>query len=199
MPETRVIDSAGGTALVVREDAQGARSLVRLDDGRELWVDRTVLQRDGEDLRLSVPFSELLPPTGQDRDEMVIPVMEERLQIGRDTVETGTVRIVKRIEEREEIIEQPIVRDDVVIEQVPVNRIVAGPLPARYEGDTLVVPLVEEVLVVEKRLMLREEVRITRQRQVVQGRQPVTVRREHVTVDHVPAAEVRPDGHPQNP
>ncbi len=53
------------------------------------------------------------------------------------------------------------------IERVKVERLIQEPVSQRQEGDTLILPVVEEVLVVEKRLMLREEIRITRKRDAV--------------------------------
>lgn len=54
--------------------------------------------------------------------------------------------------------------EDVSVERVPVNRILDGPIETRHEGDTTIIPVIEEVLTVQKRLFLREEVRITRRR-----------------------------------
>jgi stress response protein YsnF len=58
-----------------------------------------------------------------------------------------------------------------------------GDVKIRQEGDTLIVPLAEEVLVVEKRVFVREEVRITRRREQVREPQQVPVRREDVVVE----------------
>ena len=53
------------------------------------------------------------------------------------------------------------------VETVRIDRIVDGPVAERHEGDILVLPIVEEVWVVEKKLLLREEIRITpRKKQV---------------------------------
>jgi stress response protein YsnF len=47
------------------------------------------------------------------------------------------------------------------IETIPVSLRVDAMPEVRQEGDSTIVPVVEEVLVVERRLMLKEEVRIT--------------------------------------
>ena len=75
---------------------------------------------------------------------------------------TGGVRLVKKVTEHEETVDLPLLRADVQVERVPINRVVLEAPPSRQEGDTLIVPILEEVLVTEKRLMLKEEVRITR-------------------------------------
>jgi uncharacterized protein (TIGR02271 family) len=72
----------------------------------------------------------------------------------------------------------------VVIERVPINRVVEAPIAARSEEDTLIIPLLEEVLVVEKRLLLKEEVRITKRQVETHMPQRVTLRREEATVEH---------------
>jgi stress response protein YsnF len=68
---------------------------------------------------------------------------------------------------------------------VPVNRVVEGPIPVRYEGDTMVVSVLEEVLVVGTRLLLKEEVHITTRRTETHRPVPVTRRREDVAVERV--------------
>ncbi len=54
--------------------------------------------------------------------------------------------------------------EDVDVERIPVNRILDAPVEVRQEGDTTIIPVIEEVITVQKRLLLREEVRITRRR-----------------------------------
>ena len=47
----------------------------------------------------------------------------------------------------------------------------------------MIIPLVEEVLVVERRLLLREELRITRRQETRSEAQTVTVRSEDVVIE----------------
>lgn len=58
-----------------------------------------------------------------------------------------------------------LLREDCEVERVTVQRYVDKPEEIRMDGDTLIVPLMEEVLVVEKRLMVREELHIKRRRE----------------------------------
>ena len=58
-------------------------------------------------------------------------------------------------------------QDDYDIEHVPVGRIIDAPVAQRQEGETLVLPVVEEVLVYRRKLYLREEIRITRRKKPV--------------------------------
>jgi uncharacterized protein (TIGR02271 family) len=100
-------------------------------------------------------------------------------------VETGRVRIRKIVHEREEMVDPPLLREEVVIERVPVNRMVDGPIAAYSEEDTLIIPVLEEVLVIEKRLLLKEEVRITKRRVETHRPQRVTLRREEAVVERL--------------
>jgi uncharacterized protein (TIGR02271 family) len=91
---------------------------------------------------------------------LVLPVIEETLTVDTRPVETGRIRIQQVVHEREEPVDPPLLQEEVIIERVPVNRVVEGPVPGRYEGDTMIVSVLEEVVVVETRLLLTEEVHI---------------------------------------
>ncbi len=116
---------------------------------------------------------------------IVIPVIEETAQVGTRVVDTGRgVRLHKHVTQREEHIDQPLMAEELIIERVPVDRIIAGPEPTpHYEGETWVVPVLEEVLVLEKKIRLKEEVRITRRKREVHASQTVDLRSEEVSVE----------------
>ena len=95
------------------------------------------------------------------------------------------MRIHTTVQTREVLVDEPLVREEVIIERVPVNRVVEGPIPARYEGDTMILSRLEEVLVVETRLLLKEEVHITTRRTERHAPERVTLRHEDVTIERV--------------
>src|SRR5687767_2231264 len=96
--------------------------------------------------------------------EVVIPIVEERLIPDKRTVELGELRIHKHVDEVEEEVRQSVTRDDLVIERVQIDRPIEEPVSSRQEGEWTVFPIMREVLVVKKQLMLVEEVRVaTRQ------------------------------------
>jgi len=72
-------------------------------------------------------------------------------------------------------LDEHLFADEVAIERVPVNQIVEAMPETRTEGDVMIVPVVEEVLVVQKRLLLKEEVRIHRTRNQVREPRRVVV------------------------
>ncbi|SFU39547.1 YsnF/AvaK domain-containing protein [Pseudoduganella namucuonensis] len=115
---------------------------------------------------------------------VTIPVHEEQLRVETFEVETGRgVRVQKRVSERPQQVTRELWHDEVEVLRVPVDRVVAEAPATRYEGDTLVVPVLEEVLVVEKRYRIKEELRITRSRHKEKHAATVPVRTEDVTVE----------------
>ena len=83
------------------------------------------------------------------------------------------------------LVDEPLLREEVIIARVPVNRVVEGPIPVRYEGDTMIISLLEEVLIVETRLLLKEEVHMTTRRTDTYTPERVTLRHEDVTIERV--------------
>ena len=128
------------------------------------------------------------------RVEDVIPVVEEAITVSKCEVETGRVQVALTTEMQTVIARETLRGRRVEVEQVPMNRMLAEgePLPqSREEGDTLIVPVVEEVAVVVKRLVLREEVRLRFVHTEEPFAQEVPVRRQRATI-----ARVRRDAGP---
>jgi uncharacterized protein (TIGR02271 family) len=112
-------------------------------------------------------------------------VLQEVLDVHTRRVETGRVRLHKTVHEREEIVDPPLLRDEVVIERVPINRVIEGPIGMRSEEDTLIIPVLEEVLVIEKRVLLKEEIHITTRRLETHTPQRVILRREEAVLERL--------------
>jgi uncharacterized protein (TIGR02271 family) len=79
----------------------------------------------------------------------------------------------------------PTIQEEVNVERIPINQYVATPPAVRYEGDTMIMPILQEVLVVEKRLLLVEEVRITKTQTETRTPQQVTLRKEEIHLQRV--------------
>lgn len=120
-----------------------------------------------------------------DDRETVVPLHEETVSVGKRRVERGVVRVTTTVGTREEIVRQALEQEEVEVTRVPVGREVAERPEIRQDGDTTIIPLVEEVLVVERRLVLREEIHVRRKTRTVQAEQPVTLRSEDVTIDRI--------------
>ncbi len=124
-----------------------------------------------------------------DNQTLVFPVIEEEAFLDKRVVETGKVRISKRISEREELIDEPLFREEVTVERVAVNQYVDQAPQVRHEGDVMIIPVMQEQIVMQKRLVLVEELRV--RKQVVETHQPqsVTLRREEIDVSRIAGTE----------
>ena len=98
------------------------------------------------------------------------------------------LRVDKKVEQREVVLDELLKSEDVIIERVPVGAIVKEPPPPRQEGDTLVIPLVEEEIFVKRRLVVREEIRITKKSGTRRHQEHVTLRTEDAVVRRERAA-----------
>lgn len=122
-----------------------------------------------------------------------IPLLAETAVITTDLVETGRVRLSKTVEEHVETLPLDLRHDAVQVVRVPVNQFLPDDAlapAARYEGDTLIVPVLREVLV--KRLLLVEEVHVVRRQTTLAEPQTVVLRRELVQVERLPPAPTIP-------
>jgi uncharacterized protein (TIGR02271 family) len=134
-------------------------------------------------------------PPGRLVEEKVVPVIEETAVAYKERVVTDRVRLHKRVQATREVLDIPVQTESLEVERVPVGRWIEAPAGIRQEGDTTIYPVVEEVLVVEKRLRLVEEVRVTRRRATRQVREEVSLRREEILVEH----DAPPDGPQRDP
>jgi uncharacterized protein (TIGR02271 family) len=127
-----------------------------------------------------------------------IPLLEERVSVERRAVETGRVRVAVSTATEAALVRETLRGERVEVERVPVGREVAEAPAVREEEDgaVLVVPVVEEILVVERRLVLREEVRLRRVATAETVEQAIPLRRQTATVERLPAAprETNPNG-----
>jgi uncharacterized protein (TIGR02271 family) len=171
-----------------------AQVVVQTESGQQILVptDLLIQQPDGSyDLPLRLAELEHYSSEhGVHQDEpLVVPVLVEELEVQKRLVETGKVRITKVVHERETLIDELRFHDKVAITRVPMQRVVDGPVPVREENGTTIISIVEEVLVVEKRLMLREEIHIRKQRIETHQPQRITLRSEEVRVERVPSVD----------
>lgn len=114
---------------------------------------------------------------------MRIPLLEEQLQIDKRLVETGQVRIRTSTVEQQEKIDLALLREDVQISRVPVNRPVDHPVATRQEGDVTIISLHKEVAVTATQLVLVEELHVSMRRSEVVAPQYVNVRREQIQIE----------------
>ena len=175
--------------VVVGENGEPYSLLQRSNDN---GIDTLLLGR-GDGSQITLPFTDLiwkgagtwmLTDVVRDARGLVIPVVEEQLELSRERVETGRVRISKSVETREVLVDDPLKRETVRVEHVPINQVVTGAVPqVREEGDVTVIPILEERVVTRTELVLVEEVRIHRDHSEYHDPQRVTLRKEVVAVE----------------
>lgn len=112
--------------------------------------------------------------------------VEERVSVNKRAQVTGTVHARTISHEHEQPVEADLSVETLEVERIPVGRFVDAPIPDRQDGDTTVISVIEEVAVVEVRLKLVEEVRITRRTTSRKMTERVTLRRQEVVVDQDP-------------
>lgn len=117
----------------------------------------------------------------------VVPIVEEEAVVTTRAVDRVGMRLHQTTSTREEIAEGTGTRVHAEVDRVAVNREVREVPGIRTEGDLLYIPVVEEEVVVTKRLILREEIVVRRTVETETVRVPVTLRRTEVTVERDPA------------
>ncbi len=120
-------------------------------------------------------------------ETLTLALLAEQLAVTRRRVEHGVVRVTAVTREHEQLVDEALTQERIEVERVPVGRTVDAVPPIREEGDTTVMPVVEEVVVVERRLVLKEEVRIRRVRSTERHRETVVLRTQEAVITRAEA------------
>jgi len=129
---------------------------------------------------------------------VTLPLVEEQVVVSKREVGTGRVRVRTVAETEQRLVKEELDTAQVSITRHPVNQIVdRAPVP-HTEGDLTIVPVIEEVLVVEKRLLLKEEIHIrhTHRQELVE--QPVTLRKQKPLIESLGPDADGPSSVPHN-
>ena len=121
-------------------------------------------------------------------DELVLPLHAEELVVGKRR-RTTSLDLRLTTHTRQQAVEMDLFRDTVVVERRPIGTRIETTPPIREEDGEIVVPIVEEVLVTERRLILREEIRLKRVRTARRHTETVSLRSEEVSVERVPLSD----------
>lgn len=133
-----------------------------------------------------------------DKDDIIVPVIAEQLHVDAVPVLKGGVRVVKRIVGQEHLIEQELRREHVDVKRVKVHRVVDGPQDVIRNGNTAIIPVVEEVLRIERQWVVTEEIHLTRTEDTDTFRDMVVVNREEATVERFDASGQSVASHPDD-
>ena len=134
--------------------------------------------RDGDLLEPAVRR----PAVEGTQDDPTLRLLAEEVHVAKETRETGRVHVSTQTHEREALIAEDLARERVEIETIPVGRRINAVPEVRQDGDTTIVPVVEEILVVERHLMLKEEIRIKRVRTIERHQETVVLRHQEAVV-----------------
>jgi Domain of unknown function (DUF2382) len=141
-------------------------NLVRFNDGAEVTVPSAIL-RPQQDGTFYLEESELNLP-GQ-------PASNAQSDAANSTPAAAAIDTVLEDEVR---IDTSLAKEEIDVQRIAVNRVLHAPAEVRIENGVTIIPVMEEVLKVEKQLILREEIRISKKRTIQRGPQVVSLRKD---------------------
>jgi uncharacterized protein (TIGR02271 family) len=126
-----------------------------------------------------------------EKPELVVPLISEELRLEKRETSTGKVRVQTVVETVDELARATLEEDSLDLKRVPVGKEVVEPPAIRTEGDVTIIPIVEERMIVEKRLVLVEEVHIRRTSSARMVEMPVTLRKQKAVIESEPAEHTK--------
>ena len=121
--------------------------------------------------------------------ELVLPLHVEDVVVSRRQAVTATVRVATVTHEVDRLVREEIIQQRAEIERVAIGRIVEVAPPIREEGDVTIIPVVEEVVVTQRKLLLKEEIHVRRVRTAEQHSETVVLRRQDVEITRTPVSQ----------
>ena len=119
----------------------------------------------------------------------VIPVIEEHIVVGEKNIETGKIQVVKTVTEEPCELTLSTSYQDIEVERIPKNEYFDQPPQTRTEGDTTIIPVLKEVMVWQKKILLVEEIRITKKTIVAEEKTVVHLHKETVEIKNIAVNE----------
>jgi len=127
-------------------------------------------------------------PLADDDKDVIIPIVHEEVYADAAPVVTGTVRVTKQVHSHDELVNQELRKSHVEVKRVPTHRVVDGPQAVQRVGDTLIIPVVSEVLRIERDWVITEEIHITERLEKEIVEQSVTVNHEQAHIERLDAS-----------
>jgi stress response protein YsnF len=135
-------------------------------------------------LAIPVPTS---PAFSSEADGLTAVLQAEEISVSRQQSEGDTYRVITITRERERPVDEELLHQRVEVRRVPINQPISAVPPVREEGDTTIISVVEEVVVIERRLMLKEEIHITRVRVTEHHQETVMIREQEAVITRTEA------------
>jgi stress response protein YsnF len=123
-----------------------------------------------------------MPDQKRQPQDLHVPLHEEEISVSRREIKKANVQVALVTGTREQLIDEELTQVRVEIERAPIDRVVDVVPPIRQAGDITIIPVVEEIVVVERRLVLKEEVRVRRVSTKEQHRETVVLRQQDAVV-----------------
>ena len=123
----------------------------------------------------------------EEQDRQVIPLVEETARVSKREVVSGKVRVRTEVDSVEQVLREPLTEETVEVTRVAIDRRVEQIPEIRTENGVTIVPILEERLVIEKQLFLKEELHIRRDVKTETVEVPVTLRSERAVVERFDA------------
>ena len=96
------------------------------------------------------------------------------------------MRVSRVTHTHQQLVDELLEQEKIEVEHVPIGRQVEVMPSIRQEGDVTIIPVVEEVLKVERHLVLKEEVHIRRIKQTERYQESITLRRQEAEITRLP-------------
>ena len=123
-----------------------------------------------------------MPDQERQLEDLRIPLHVEEISVSRREIKKATVQVALVTGTREQLIDEELTHVRVEIERFSIDQTVEAVPPIRQEGDITIIPVVEEVVIVERRLVLKEEVRVRRVSTKEQHQETVVLRQQEAVV-----------------
>ena len=117
--------------------------------------------------------------------ETHFPLYAEDLTVSKRQIEGDMVQVSTITRENESFVDETLNHTRVQIDRIPVGRQVDAVPPVRQEGDTTILPVVEESVIVERRLILKEEIHIRRLHVSERHQQAVILRKQEAVITRI--------------
>jgi stress response protein YsnF len=111
------------------------------------------------------------------------------VRLDKRMVTTGKLRVRTIVDVETELAKATLDGETVEVTRIPIDRIVDQAPGIRVEDNVTIIPVLEEVLIVEKRLVLKEEVHIRKLATTEDVEIPVELRKQHAVIERLPADE----------
>ena len=124
--------------------------------------------------------------TPADSQDVVVPICQERASVTKRRIVTGRVKVSRVTHQSEKLLTGTLAQQQVKIDRIPIGKLIKAVPKIRKEGDAIIIPIVEEIPVVERRLVLIEEVWVRRIYSKKKHRERVWLRCQEAVVTRDP-------------